>query len=450
MEENAALLDAPVESGAAGGSEGGNAAPPVENNAGKGGEQQSEDLDLRSLGLDEEEGEQPKPQEQLKPEDEFKDYGNTATARLNSYIKKAPELSAVFKKYPDLRSTFEAVLRRDSGYREVFPTLAEAKQLREALPGGKADLETLMQDVNDLSALDNQYDDPGEDGSYPGHEQMVKDFFERDKAAASSLLRRIAKMWPTLDPESYRDVFSGIVASTFASYQIPKFVADLKKMAEKAGNEGLAENIGELENWINGYSTKKAEPTAQEQELARQRAQFDKDRQKDTDSKRMDFRKNVVLQSRAMQMDQIKSHPAIAKLLAAKAVSAEKKNAIVGEIWKTVVKHFANSPSFSRKFNAAHARMDIQECLNLQRAAWSEPFTFNRLVKQVLSREVPALVTPRRVAAGNAGQRRPAAPANNGGGKPDANKGLKQVGGVWYRDGKRLSTAEVLAGKHQQ
>src|SRR5579864_7196592 len=92
-----------------------------------------------------------------KEEPELSEFKGAVSARLRSIVKQAPELGQVFQKYPKLQEQVEAVFRRESALREIFPTVAEARMMRDQFPNGQADVQALLEDVQEIEQLDKSF-----------------------------------------------------------------------------------------------------------------------------------------------------------------------------------------------------------------------------------------------------------------------------------------------------
>ncbi len=392
------------------------------------------------------EGDQQRPQVE-KEEPELGEFRGMIAAKLRGIIKKAPELAGIFKKNPDIQNMVEAVFRREAALREVFPTVAEARFMRDQFPNGQADVQALLEDVGELTKLDQVFDTPGEDGTYPGHAELVGNFFERDQKAAVALMRRIPKEWAKRDPESYNEVMSKVVAATFHDRGIPEFLSEL--VAEAEGTD-LQPQLKKLQGWVNGFFADKLRPSEEQLKLQRDRQDLERQRSTVTKAESQRFHGGFVAASKKIQVEAVSSHPAIRRLEKTNAISPEKRRAIIEEIRVNTERLLSKSPSFMRQLRPAYEKRDLQECEKLQRAAWAQPWLINKMVRTVLQREIPQVVQQGKdaVRRRTAGQQAPA--KKPGDQQRQAPKGpYKDADGRWHRpDGTAFSTADVLAGRH--
>ena len=135
-----------------------------------------------------------------------------------------------------------------------------------------------------------------------------------------------------------------------------------------------------------------------------------------------------------------------------KSISEDKKTDIIEKIRSEMEKFLGKSPSFMRKLRPAFDKKNLQETTSIQKAAWTQPWLLNKMVRTVLYKEVPQLVSSNREAAARrAGATRTVIPAKKPGVKTQTPKGPHQVGGRWYKgDGTPFTTQEILAGKHEK
>jgi hypothetical protein len=393
--------------------------------------------------------------EPIKEEPELAEFKGMVSARLRSIVKQTPALAQVFKDHPQLQDRIEAAFRKEAAYTDVFPTVAEARFMREQFPNGQADVQELLSDVKDLEELDKSFDERDREGAYPGHVKLIENFFQRDKDAAISFMKTVPREWARLDRESYNEVMGKVVGATFASRQIPEFLTDAIAMAKEAEAPELEKGLTKLLTWVNGYLAGKPVPTEEERRLADDRKAFDRQKMETSSTEQKRFHSSFASTNLKLQRDIITGHPAIKRLvaLADTVVSKEKKESIVEQIRQSTERFLAKSPSFMRKLRPAYEKRDLVETTNLQKAAWAQPWLLNRMVRAVLNKEVPQLVQSNRDAAQRRAGAPPArTPAKTGGDKgPKAPTGPYQEGGRWYnKEGRPFTTAEIIAGKHLQ
>lgn len=370
--------------------------------------------------------------------------------RMVGLVNKYPALKEAFAKHPELQKELEPVFRREAALRECFPTVAEARQMREALPNGLADLATLQESVQELRALDTDFYTRDQEGNYPGHQKIVENMWKDDAGAAEALFRTMPKLWARNHPESYNDVMGRIVGATIAQTRV---FTDLDRAVKSGDAKRVEEAIGDVFAWANGWTADKPAQTEEEKRLARDKQNFQKEKGESAKADGTRFHSSFTAASRTLQNGIIKAHPAVTKLLANKTIPDAKKAEIIESVRESIEGLLAKSPSFMNKLNPAYSSRNLRETLNLQKTAWSQGWLLNRMVRQVFSKEIPQLVQQNRGAV----QRRAGAPPDN---KP-RNSGVekkgvqppKQINGRWYRnggDGEPFTTAEVLAGKHLQ
>lgn len=385
-----------------------------------------------------------------KEEPEISEFKGLVGQRLVALKKQAPELAQVFQKYPKVQEQIEAVFRREAALRDVFPTVAEARQMRETFPNGLADVQTLQESVQQLEALDKDFYTRDQEGNYAGHVQILNNMFTDDREAAVALFKTLPREWARLDRDSYNEVMGQIVGSTLAQKGIPEYISELQESAKEAKQDGLAASLGKLLNWANGYTKEKARPSPEEERLSQDRAKFSRETQQRAQADQQTFARSYVAESKKLQLDIINKHPAMARLSNVKTISEGKRQEIAEKIRQKTEKFLGKSPSFMKKLTPAFQGKNLQETLSLQKAAWSQQWLLNRMVRDVLRVETPAMVEQNRESV----RRRAGTPAGKAPVKTGDNaapKGPRQIGGRWYKGtGEPYTTAEIFAGKHLQ
>src|SRR5437588_1663797 len=389
---------------------------------------------------------------QDREEPEATECKGAGSARLKGLAKQAPELAQVFQKYPKIQEQFEATFRREAAFKEVFPTIAEARQMREHFPNGLSDVSQLIEDNKEVEALDKDFYSRDQEGNYPGHATILNNMFQDNREAAVALFRTLPKEWARLDPDSYHDVMRSVVGATLAKGGIADYLGEMIESAREAKQEQLAGALKKLSAWVEGFQKQKPQPTEDEQRLSKDRQRFEREKQDRAKEDGQRFHNTFTAQSRKLQLDVIQNHPAMKKLAEVKSISPEKRQKIADEIRGRMEKLLAKSPSFMRKLRPAYEGRNLQETMTLQKAAWAQPWLLNKMVREVLRVETPAMVESNREAV----RRRAGAPAARVPAKAGDTRDTRpskpyRQGGQWYKpDGSRFSTAEIMLGKHQE
>lgn len=392
------------------------------------------------------------PTSQEKEEPELAEFKGAVSNRLRGLAKQAPELAQVFQKYPKIQEQMEAVFRREAALREVFPTVAEARQLREALPNGVADLDAMKTDIAEVEQLDSDFYTRDQEGNFPGHANILHNMHQDSPQAMVSLLKTATREWAKLDPDSYNDVMGRIVGSTLSSNGVPEYLADMIAAAKEAKHDGLTAGLTKLANFVQGYLQEKPKPTADQEKLARDRQAFEKEKGQRSQEESNRFHGTFLSESKKLQLQVINDHPAMKKLAQTQGVTPEKRAKIAEEVRSRIEKLLSNSRSFMSKLRPAYGSRNLQETINLQKSAWSQPWLLNKMVRDVLRVETPALIEQNRESV----RRRAGAPAA----KPVVRTGEQQktqhtkpyqLGKNWFwPDGRRMSLTDIMQGKHEQ
>jgi hypothetical protein len=397
------------------------------------------------------EGERREERQQSTEEPEVQEFKGSVSARLRNLAKQAPELSQVFQKYPKVQEQIEATFRREAALREVFPTVAEARQMREHFPNGLQDVQQLHSDVQEVEALDRDFYSRDQEGNFPGHQKIIDNMFSDDREAAVSLFRTLPKEWARLDRDSYNEVMGQIVGATIS--WVPDYLSEMIEDAKAAKQDGIVSGLTKLLNWTSKFNAEKPRPTPEAERLQRDRQAFSRQTQEREREEGQKFHRSFVSDSRKLQTGIIKAHPSVKKMLESKVIPEQKKNELIEQIRQNTEKLLGKSPSFMRKLNPAYKSRKLDESLNLQKAAWSQQWLLNRMVRSVFNKEVPQLVSSNREALKRrAGAQQGGRPAQSKSGGDKASPAApKQIGGRWYRDGGKgapFTTAEIIAGKH--
>jgi hypothetical protein len=400
-----------------------------------------------------ESGDQQDQQHQQQPEidKETGDLKGLVSKRLLALKKEAPELTGIFQKYPKVQEQVEAAFRRDMAYRELYPTVAEARQMREQFPNGMADVEQLLTDVGEVEQLDQQFYQKDAQGNYSGHAAIVQNMFNDDREAAVHLFKTLPKEWARLDPESYNEVMGQVVGATLQRAELPEWIEELRDAARAGKQDALAASLDKMLRWASGFSRRKAEPSEEEQRLQGQREQFKREtseRQKQDFNR---FKTSFFAESQKQQQAIIKKHPSVAEMLQTKAIPEAKKAEIVSKIQAKIRDHVKTSRAYMTKLRAAYNSGNLQESLTVERAQWNYPWILNKFVRAVLAEETPNLVRQNQERTRGAAQpqRRPEQRQQSQ--RREEHTGPYQEGKVWHKkDGSRFTTAEILRGLHLQ
>lgn len=398
--------------------------------------------------IDADPDDQPDQKPPQKVEDpETSDFKGQVSRRLLALKKEAPELTQIFQKYPKIQEQIEASFRRDMAYRELYPTLAEARQMREQFPNGLQDVESLLGEVNQLSEIDNQFYNKNAEGVYEGHAQLLDSMFREDREAAVSLFKTLPKEWARLDRESYNEVMAAVVGSTLAGIRAPQYLQKIANLGKD--NPQIKELADELLETIMGFSAEKPQPSEQDRKLQADRAQFAREKKERDVADRNNFRRSFLSESGKVEQSVIKSHPSIKTMLAQKNISESKKVEIVSKVKEKIKAHLKASGSFMKSLNAAHNAGKLQESLDVIKKGWSYPWVLNKFVRQVLNEETPNLVRQNREKGRPTTQVPSRKPAPSG--ERKERTAPYQEGEVWYKkDGTRFTISEILRGLHEQ
>lgn len=407
-------------------------------------DQTDQAIEARETPGEEIEKAEPQKAEQDKEED-LRDYQVSVAARLRELGKRAPELNAVLQKYPQVRDAISAAFRRESGYREAIPTVAEAHKIRELFPRGMEDIQQTLQEVEEAERVDGLFYNKRPDGSYD-HEALVNHLFKNDPQASVAMFERLPGIYAKLVPESYNKTFSAIMGATFSKDGVPDFLSNMLQQAKGIdGADGLVKQIEEMANYVKSFNASPARLTREQEEFEKKKSEFEKQKQDAAKAEGQRFHGSFMAESQKLQEQEIRNHPLIKRL--PDSIPEAKKARLVSEIRQRITTHLGKSRSFMNQITPAYNGMDLQKTLEIQRNAWRQPWLLNTYVRRVLNEETPAM-TQKAPPAGSNGKPEDKAAARS---QPAANRKVRQVNGSWYKpDGTPFSTAEILRGAHLQ
>jgi hypothetical protein len=381
-------------------------------------------------------------QPQRVEEPDVKDFAGHVSNRIRNLVKIAPDLGKVLTANPKVRDAIEAPLRREAAYRDVFPTVAEAKAMRERFPNGLQDVAALEEDVKEIEGIDKLTYEAGPDGNYPGHGELIGNIFKSDSKAAVALFKTLPKEWYRLDPASYNDVMGRIVGATLTGSGAWEGLVELREaLAATEGKVGVAA-LDKVLNRLAGFVEERRPDPAQEA-LARDRQQFEKQQQQSRTTDQQQFDRNVSAENLKLQREVVSGHKVMQKLAAVKSITSQKRAEIVEKVRGKMEQFLRNSPSFMRPLTAAYQSRNMAEMARIQRAAWGQDWLLNRMIRDVLRVETPQLVnTNRATVQKRAGAVTKPAAKSNAAERPTA---PFKEGGVWYNaNGTRMTTSEAI------
>lgn len=387
------------------------------------------------------------PQQRPQEEPEVQDFRGHVSNRIRNLVKLSPELGKALTN-PKVRDAIEAPLRREAAYRDVFPTVAEAKAMRERFPNGLQDVQALEEDVKEIEGIDNLTYNRDQDGNYSGHSELISNIYSSDRNAAISLFKTLPKEWARLDRESYNDVMGHIVGATLVGSGSWEGLVELREHA--AATEGLKGIVPTLDKILGKLSpfVEERRPDPGQESLNRERQQFDRQRQQTQQQDQQQFDKTFGSENVKLQREVVGQHRLMQKLATMKSITPQKRSEISEKVRVKVEQFLRNSPAFMRKLQAAYQSRNMEEAVKVQRQFWGQEWLLNRMIRDVLKVETPQLVNQNKTTVQNrTGVKAPvkASSQDNGTKTPT---GPYQVNNQWFhKDGRRMTTVESM--KHQ-
>lgn len=145
-----------------------------------------------------------------------------------------PELKQLFDANPELRRVWQA----ERAYRGVFPTVAEARELKKIFPT-LVDARTAAENLADLQRLDRWFF-----SSRPeDHAELIANLQQLDPQAFHSLARAFPQVLAQIDPEAYR-------ADT--ALRVEATLADVRAEAARRSDEAAVAAADLLAQWLFG------------------------------------------------------------------------------------------------------------------------------------------------------------------------------------------------------
>lgn len=126
-----------------------------------------------------------------------------------SVVLEPQEFKEAFK-LPGIGSKLRDQFYQLAAYREVMPTVAEARALREELPDGIESLQAMRQDLSDFGAHDAAFDLIGTDPA--GEDRFFAGLHQADAQRAVAFLKAAPRLLAQHDPVAYHQHVSAGVA----------------------------------------------------------------------------------------------------------------------------------------------------------------------------------------------------------------------------------------------
>jgi hypothetical protein len=398
--------------------------------------------------------EQSPPEEEQAPdkqegEEDLSEFTGSVSARIREMIKRAPELGATLQKHPEIQKAIAFSFRREAGYREAWPTVAEAQQVREYFPRGLEDVQQLISEVEEVGQQDSLFysRDPEQQG------QLVRNMYQSDPRATESLLENLPRVWAEISPASYQKTFQSIISSTFSENGMFALANDIKTLRDSGKAQEAGAAFDELLKLLDGYApsngSRRRDP--EREKLDRDTKEFEAKRQKDEEGKKQTFTQNLAKAEIESATGDIKA--ALGNRLP-KTLPPAKAEKIISEIRTRTFRFIAKSRPFMNARQSAMDTGDIQKAVTISQTAWKRVLPM--MIRKVLSEETPTIVQGTRTA--NDKKRQAASRTEPGssaaprdGTSPSRTAGPRKVNGQFVdANGRPYSTEDVLRGKHLQ
>jgi hypothetical protein len=383
------------------------------------------------------------PQQRPQEEPEVQDFRGHVSNRIRNLVKLSPELGKALTN-PKVRDAIEAPLRREAAYRDVFPTVAEAKAMRERFPNGLQDVQALEEDVKEIEDIDNLTYNRDQDGNYSGHSKLIDNIFTSDRNAAVALFKTLPKEWARLDRDSYNDVMGKIVGATLIGTGSWEQLSELREHAAATKElNGIVPTLDKILNRLSPF-VEERRPDPGEEKLNRERQQFDRQRADTQKIDQQQFDKTFGSENIKFQREVVGQHRLMQKLATVKSVTPQKRSEIAEKVRVKVEQFLTHSPAFMRKLKEAYGNRNMEEAQKVQRQFWGQEWLLNRMIRDVLKVETPQLINQNKTTVQNrTGVKTPVKTASDNGDKRPTVP--YKVDGQWYHaNGNRMTTVESM------
>jgi hypothetical protein len=265
-----------------------------------------------------------------------------------------PELREMFKANPKLRDAWFS----ERAYREVFPTVREARELKEIFPGGVEDARLLRDASETLQHLDGLYVANSEES----HQALARELAELAPEAYPNFVIQAANHWAARDPEGYRETMRATFAEELpgwiAEQRLPDHTQALLQALERGDTDQAKALAQQQLEWTRRVGVpQRAEPgRGQDPEIERLRAQLAerdaRDRQQAEESLRSDVTNRYVTEVKGFLEKAVPT------------ASQRARDKMVGEVVNAINQSLASSPAFMAQLNQLKASGQMQEAAN--------------------------------------------------------------------------------------
>ena len=346
----------------------------------------AEEQDSATEQTDSESTEEESPEESTVTEEDLADFKGSAGARIREMCKKTPGLKELLAK-PDAKyfaDQLGVLARRDAALRENNLTVAELNEYRQRLPNGLQDLNTIEQELGELGTIDNAF--------YQGNgSELINHMWSADPQATIKTLKATPQLWARLDPESYNETFSAIIASTLSKDRIADVALRAYNRAKQAGDQAGQDDAADLYNYLQSFGKKAEDETPGAKRLREKEEAFNRTTQESAKKSAETFNATFVAESAKFQRDTISQNPIFKKL--PQGVSEAKKSRMVDLIRTQITSHLQRSRAFMNQITPAYNSMNLQKALEIQKGpqGW-QPWIVNMYVRKILAEETPGLI----------------------------------------------------------
>lgn len=139
----------------------------------------------------------------------------------------------------------EALWDQHQAYRELFPTVGEARALRELLPGGAEGAKRLVAEAEEIAAMDQAY----YSGDPRAQAQLAANLIADDPRAFQAMLRQSAQVLSRRDPAAYHELASSMVVAALQGELFDRHVELMRQARDRGDANALARLTDQLVEW---------------------------------------------------------------------------------------------------------------------------------------------------------------------------------------------------------
>ncbi len=146
---------------------------------------------------------------------------------------------------PEIKAELQRLWDQHQAFREVFPTVAEARAVKELFPGGSEDAKTALVKAREMEESDQLFlsRDP------QAHRDLAANMLQMDPHAFSAMLQVSADLVRERQPELYHAFASGMAHQVLTGEGFPQHVRGLIQAIENGDLNSAHQLASQLSVW---------------------------------------------------------------------------------------------------------------------------------------------------------------------------------------------------------